>query len=70
MPFALQTGDVAVLPSMWEEPFCLVLADAMLRLYENPDERARLSESARKRGKFLSKERYFERFREIIAECL
>lgn len=100
----LQQADIAVLPSVWEEPFGLTcveamttglplittrsggipeicegvativdkenivddLATAILDLYEHPEKRKAMSEAAKKRSQFFSKERYAREFFEAL----
>ncbi|MGN0835635.1 MAG: glycosyltransferase family 4 protein [Candidatus Spyradosoma sp.] len=60
----IASGDSALIVPRGSD-FPARLAEAMLFLYENPTERMRLSSAASTRGRLLSRERYYERFREI-----
>lgn len=100
VPSYLRIADIAVLPSIWEEPFgltvlesmavglplittrsggipevcgdtaimvarkniCNQIADAILYLYHNPQERKSMSESSLNRSRLFSKESYAENF--------
>ena len=102
----LSLADIAVLPSVWEEPLGLTcieamaiglpvittnqggipetvtadsavmldvdetlplrIATAILNLYEHPEKRKAMSEAAKKRSQFFSKERYAKNFFEAL----